>query len=161
MLQTPKFVEGLVTGGGMNIGGLIPFLIFLVAAFLSFSTGTAWGTFGILIPLIVPVAQAVCPELIVVALSATLAGSVFGDHCSPISDTTILSSAGAGCSHIDHVRTQLPYAILVALCSGIGYLVAGLVTPNPWVCLGVSVALLVAALVVLNRISAAKEAKAA
>lgn len=161
MLQTPKFVEGLVTGGGMNFGGLIPFLIFLVAAFLSFSTGTAWGTFGILIPLIVPVAQAVCPELIVVALSATLAGSVFGDHCSPISDTTILSSAGAGCSHIDHVRTQLPYAILVALCSGIGYLVAGLVTPNPWVCLGVSAALLVSALVVLNRISSAKEAKAA
>ena len=161
MLQTPKFVESLVTGGGMNIGGLIPFLIFLVAAFLSFSTGTAWGTFGILIPLIVPVAQAVCPELIVVALSATLAGSVFGDHCSPISDTTILSSAGAGCSHIDHVRTQLPYAILVALCSGVGYLVAGLVTPNPWVCLGVSAALLVSALVVLNRISSAKEAKAA
>ena len=96
-----------------------------------------------------------------VALSATLAGSVFGDHCSPISDTTILSSAGAGCSHIDHVRTQLPYAILVALCSAVGYLMAGLVTSNPWVCLFTSGGLLVAALVVLSRLSAAKEAKAA
>jgi Na+/H+ antiporter NhaC len=86
---------------------------------------------------------------------------VFGDHCSPISDTTILSSAGAGCSHIDHVRTQLPYAILVALCSAVGYLMAGLVTSNPWVCLFTSAGLLVAALVVLSRISAAKEAKAA
>jgi len=161
MLETPKFVESLVTGGGMNISGLIPFFIFLVAAFLSFSTGTAWGTFGILIPLIVPVAQAICPELIVVALSATLAGSVFGDHCSPISDTTILSSAGAGCSHIDHVRTQLPYAILVAGCSSVGYLMAGLVTTNPWVCLLTSGGLLVVSLVVLNRISASKEAKAA
>ena len=161
MLQTPKFVEHLVKDGGMNIGSLIPFLIFFIAAFLSFSTGTAWGTFGILIPLIVPVAQAVCPDLIVVALSATLAGSVFGDHCSPISDTTILSSAGAGCSHIDHVSTQLPYAVLVALCSGFGYLVAGFVTSNPWVCLLASGALLVVALTVLSRISAAKEAKAA
>ncbi|MBQ8664355.1 MAG: Na+/H+ antiporter NhaC family protein, partial [Mailhella sp.] len=120
-----------------------------------------WGTFGILIPLIVPVAQAICPELIVVALSATLAGSVFGDHCSPISDTTILSSAGAGCSHIDHVRTQLPYAILVAVCSAVGYLVAGLVTSNPWVCLLVSGGLLITSLVVLNRISASKDAQAA
>ncbi|MBR3881226.1 MAG: Na+/H+ antiporter NhaC family protein, partial [Mailhella sp.] len=107
------------------------------------------------------VAQAVCPDLIVVALSATLAGSVFGDHCSPISDTTILSSAGAGCSHIDHVGTQLPYAVLVALCSGFGYLVAGFVTSNPWVCLLASGALLVVALVILSRISASKEAKAA
>ena len=161
MLQTPKFVEGLVTGGGINIGSLIPFLIFFIAAFLSFSTGTAWGTFGILIPLIVPVAQAICPELLVVALSATLSGSVFGDHCSPISDTTILSSAGAGCPHIDHVGTQLPYALLVASCSGVGYLVAGLVSTNPWLCLFVSGAVLVAGLLILHRISVAKEAKAA
>lgn len=149
MLQTNKFVEAMVTDGNM-VGAMLPFIIFIVAGFLSFSTGTAWGSFGILIPLVVPVAQAICPELLVVALSATLAGSVFGDHCSPISDTTILSSAGAGCSHIEHVSTQLPYALLAAGCSAAGYLVAGFVTSNPWICLLASGGLLVAALLVLN-----------
>ena len=158
MLQTNKFVESLVSGN--MIGGMLPFLIFVIAGFLSFSTGTAWGSFGILIPLVVPVAQAVSPDLLVVALSATLAGSVFGDHCSPISDTTILSSAGAGCSHIEHVSTQLPYALLAASCSGVGYLVAGFVTSSPWVCLIVSGGLLVAALLALNAWHNRKEAAA-
>ena len=91
---------------------LLPVLVFAIAAFLSFSMGTAWGTFGILIPIVVPIVQALDPQLTVVVLSATLAGSVFGDHCSPISDTTILSSAGSRCRHIDHVSTQLPSATL-------------------------------------------------
>ena len=98
----------------------------MVAGFLSFSTGTAWGTFGILIPIVVPVAQAVDPNLVLVCLSATLAGSVFGDHCSPISDTTILSSAGAGCAHLEHVSTQMLYACVVAASSTGGYVVSGL-----------------------------------
>ena len=89
LLQTPIFVESLVADGGVS-GAFLPAIVFLIAGFLSFSTGTAWGTFGILIPIIVPVAQAVDPDLVVVSLSATLAGSVFGDHCSPISDTTTL-----------------------------------------------------------------------
>lgn len=109
---------------------LLPAAVFAIAAFLSFSTGTAWGTFGILIPIVVPVAQALDPQLLVVSLSATLAGSVFGDHCSPISDTTILSSAGSGCNHVEHVSTQLGYALLVAGCCMAGYLVAGFTHGN-------------------------------
>ncbi|MCD7909248.1 MAG: Na+/H+ antiporter NhaC family protein, partial [Clostridium sp.] len=85
---------------------LQPAIVVVSAAFLSFSPGTAWGTFGILIPIIAPVAHALAPQLLTVSLSATLAGSVFGDNCSPISDTTILSSAGTECNHIDHVTTQ-------------------------------------------------------
>ena len=149
MLETPKFVETVVTGG-VDIGGYLPVIIFLVAAFLSFSTGTAWGTFGILIPLVVPIAQVACPDLLVVSLSATLAGSVFGDHCSPISDTTILSSAGAGCSHIEHVSTQFPYAVLAAVCSAVGYLVIGLTKAGPVVCLVVGLALMVAFLLIMR-----------
>ena len=124
LLSTPIFVEQAVTSGGLS-AGFLPAIVFLVAAFLSFSTGTAWGTFGILIPIVVPVAQALDPQLLVVTLSATLAGSVFGDHSSPISDTTILSSAGAGCDHIEHVSTQLPYAMVVAISCFVGYCVAG------------------------------------
>lgn len=124
LLTTQTFVQGMVSSGsGLDL--FLPAAIFLVAAFLSFSTGTAWGTFGILIPIAVPVAAAVDPSLTIVCLSATLAGSVFGDHCSPISDTTILSSAGSGCSHISHVSTQLPYAWFVACCCFVGYVAAG------------------------------------
>ena len=94
--------------------------------------GTAWGTFGILIPIVVPVVEAIDPGLTVVALSATLAGSVFGDHCSPISDTTILSSAGSGCNHIEHVSTQMPYSLTVAFSACLGYVVAGLTGGN-WI----------------------------
>ena len=125
LLQTPLFVKTLVADGGIS-GGLLPAIIFVVAGFLSFSTGTAWGTFGILIPIVVPVAQAVDPNLVLICLSATLAGSVFGDHCSPISDTTILSSAGAGCAHLEHVSTQMLYACVVAASSAVGYMVSGL-----------------------------------
>ena len=125
LLQTPLFVKTMVADGGIS-GGLLPAIIFVVAGFLSFSTGTAWGTFGILIPIVVPVAQAVDPNLVLICLSATLAGSVFGDHCSPISDTTILSSAGAGCAHLEHVSTQMLYACVVAASSAVGYMVSGL-----------------------------------
>ncbi len=125
LLSAPQFMQHVVTSSGMD-ATFLPVIVFAIAAFLAFSMGTAWGTFGILIPIVVPIVQALDPNLTVVVLSATLAGSVFGDHCSPISDTTILSSAGAGCEHIEHVSTQLPYAVLVAVSAGVGYLVAGL-----------------------------------
>ena len=128
----------------------LPAAVFALAAFLSFSTGTAWGTFGILIPIIVPVAQALDPNLVVVSLAATLAGSVFGDHCSPISDTTILSSAGAGCSHIEHVATQIPYAWVCAIASFVGYVTAGFTEANVYVSLIASFVTLIGLMVVLH-----------
>ncbi len=157
LLQTPVFVQSLVADGSVS-GALLPAIVFLIAGFLSFSTGTAWGTFGILIPIIVPVAQAVDPELVVVSLSATLAGSVFGDHCSPISDTTILSSAGAGCSHIEHVSTQLGYACIVAFCCFVGYVVAGFTKANLWLSLGSAVVLLLISVSVLHMVGNKKAA---
>lgn len=149
LLQTPLFVESLVTTGGFSAMWL-PAAVFALAAFLSFSTGTAWGTFGILIPIIVPVAQALDPNLVVVSLAATLAGSVFGDHCSPISDTTILSSAGAGCSHIEHVATQIPYAWVCAIASFVGYVTAGFTEANVYVSLIASFVTLIGLMVVLH-----------
>ena len=128
LLQAPEFISSIVQNDLAFVGAILPAVIFVIAGFLSFSTGTAWGTFGILIPIVVMVANAIDPnssELVIISLSATLAGSVFGDHCSPISDTTVLSSAGAGCVHIEHVYTQLPYTAIVAACSFVGYAVAG------------------------------------
>ena len=143
---------------------LLPVIVFVVGCLLAFATGTSWGTFGILIPIIVPVAQAVDPDLVVVSLSATLAGSVFGDHCSPISDTTILSSAGAGCNHIEHVSTQLGYACIVAFCCFVGYVVAGFTKANLWWSLGSSLVLLLISVFILhmlgNKRAAARETAA-
>ena len=153
LLQTPQFVESVTAA-------LLPAAVFAIAAFLSFSTGTAWGTFGILIPIVVPVAQALDPQLLVVSLSATLAGSVFGDHCSPISDTTILSSAGSGCNHVEHVSTQLGYALLVAGCCMAGYLVAGFTHGNLPLSLGTSLVLLVGVVLGLHARNQKREAAA-
>ena len=160
LLMTGEFVKGLVENGGFP-GFLLPALVFAIAAFLSFAMGTAWGTFGILIPIIVPVCMAAAPQLLVVSLSATLAGSVFGDHCSPISDTTILSSTGAGCNHIEHVSTQMVYALTVAVCCFFGYIVAGLTGGNIPITLGVSIVLLLGALFVLHRLFAGRGEKQA
>ena len=118
--------------------------------------GTSWGTFGILIPIIIAICEAIgAQDLTIISLSATLAGSVFGDHCSPISDTTILASTGAGCNHIDHVSSQIPYALTVACCSFVGFLVAGF-TRNVIITLVVAVALLLISLKVLHSVSAKK-----
>ena len=149
LLCTPQFVQSVVLHTGMS-AMFLPFFIFLIAAFLSFSTGTAWGTFGILIPIVVPIIVALDPSLTTVALSATLAGSVFGDHCSPISDTTILASAGAGCSHIAHVTTQLPYALTVAACAAIGYLVAGMTSGSLILSFGAAAGTLVVGLLIFH-----------
>jgi Na+/H+ antiporter NhaC len=131
--------------------------MFVVAAVLSFSTGTAWGTFGILIPITINICDIVAPHLSIIALSSVMAGSVFGDHCSPISDTTILSSTGAQCNHIDHVSTQIPYALTVAVVCFLGYIVAGFVAPMGFavsilVTLPVAVVLLLIALFLLPKV---------
>ena len=131
-------------------------MVFLLSGFLSFATGTSWGTFGILIPIIIPVAQAICPDLLVASLAATLAGSVFGDHCSPISDTTILSSAGAGVDHLVHVSTQMVYSLTVAACCLIGYLVIGLTNGNLILSLVVSALCMIILILVMHKRSAAK-----
>lgn len=157
LLQTPQFVQHMVEGGAFP-AAFLPAIIFIVAGFLSFSTGTAWGTFGILIPIVVLVAQALDPQIVLISLAATLAGSVFGDHCSPISDTTILSSAGAGCRHVEHVATQLGYACTVAGCSLVGYLVAGFTgASTPWIGLGSGFAMLVLCVLFLQKHSGKKE----
>ncbi len=157
VLNTGEYVKSVVLAGHFPLE-IIPAVIFAVSAFLSFSTGTAWGTFGILIPIVVEICASAAPELLVVSLSATLAGSVFGDHCSPISDTTILSSTGAGCSHIAHVSTQMPYSLLVAGCSFVGYLVAGFTASNLLLSLGSAVLLLLLSTIILHRIAVKKEA---
>ncbi len=158
LLNTGLYVGNLVAESNMPVA-LIPAINFLVACFLSFSMGTSWGTFGILIPIVAVICQQVAPDLMIVSLSATLAGAVFGDHCSPISDTTILSSTGAGCNHIDHVSTQIPYALVVAACCLVGFIVAGLTT-SLWITLVGSFGLLAASLVVSSRLNVKSRAKA-
>lgn len=147
MIGTGLFVSDFVITADLSFG-FLPAIVFAVAAFLSFSMGTAWGTFGILLPIVsmlcVGNEGAVGAEgaaVLIPALGATLAGSVYGDHCSPISDTTILASTGAQCEHLRHVETQLPYATLVAVVCFAGYLVAGFVR-NPWITIAASVLLL-------------------
>lgn len=148
MIGTGEFVSGLVSSSNVSLS-ILPAIIFAVAAFLSFSMGTAWGTFGILIPIVSMICVgAEGAEILIPALGATLAGSVYGDHCSPISDTTILSSAGAKCEHIRHVETQIPYATLVAAVCFAGYIIAGF-TRNPWITLGSSIVMLLAVLGVI------------
>nr|MDD6334884.1 Na+/H+ antiporter NhaC family protein [bacterium] len=125
MIGTGEFVSSLVSGSTFVIS-LLPVIVFLIAAFLSFSMGTAWGTFGILLPIVMTICVDT-PNMLLPAMGATLAGSVFGDHCSPISDTTILSSTGAKCDHIQHVSTQMPYALVVAAVCAVGYLISGFI----------------------------------
>ncbi|GHV93152.1 hypothetical protein AGMMS50268_36550 [Spirochaetia bacterium] len=156
LLATGPYVAGLVEKSSLPIA-LIPAIMFVIAAFLSFATGTSWGTFGILIPITIAVCDIVAPWLSVTSLSAVLAGSVFGDHCSPISDTTILSSTGAGCNHIDHVATQIPYALTVAAVCFVGYILAGFTAKLGYrasvgITLPVCIALLIAALLVLPKL---------
>jgi Na+/H+ antiporter NhaC len=140
LLQTPKFVTSII-GSGKGMVVMLPAIFFILAGFLSFCTGTSWGTFGILIPIAVPVIQALEPSLVSAGLAAVLAGSVFGDHSSPISDTSILSSGNAGCSLIDHISSQMPYACVAFAGSTAGYLVAGFTDGN--IVLSFSVGLIV------------------
>ena len=129
-LGAKYYVAGLVNEMSGSLASTLPAIIFVVAVFLAFATGTSWGTFGILIPIVVDTFQDKNPTLMIISISACMAGAVCGDHCSPISDTTIMASAGAQCNHVSHVSTQLPYVIVVAVISCLSYVVAGFVR-NP------------------------------
>ena len=124
-LGAATYVAGLMEHSAAGLMAFLPAIIFLVAIGLAFASGTSWGTFGILIPIVVSCFQEVDPELMIISISACMAGAVCGDHCSPISDTTIMSSAGAQCEHLNHVTTQLPYAMTAASVSFFAFLVAG------------------------------------
>ena len=151
-LGAKEFVAGVVSTSAGSFAALLPAIIFVIACLLAFATGTSWGTFGILIPITLAVFPITEP-IGVVCVSACMAGAVCGDHCSPISDTTIMASAGANCVHVNHVSTQLPYVILVACVSFISYVVAGFVQ-NPWVCLPVSLAMMVGAVLATKMLHA-------
>ena len=146
-LNAGGFVAHLV-GKSQLAHAAVPVAFFLIASGLAFATGTSWGTYSILIPISIAVFGGEESRIFVITVAAVLAGAVCGDHMSPISDTTILASTGAGCSHIEHVSTQIPYILLVAGCCCVGYLLAGL-TQNGWIALGVSGALLLTALSVI------------
>ena len=148
-LGAKEYVEGLVYGSAAGFKVMLPAIIFLIGCFLSFSTGTSWGTFGILIPITISVFPITTP-IGIVCVSACMAGAVCGDHCSPISDTTIMASAGADCDHINHVNTQLPYAITVAAVSFVSYIIAGLV-PNWLIVLPIAIALMIGTLFAIKK----------
>ena len=154
-LGSAEFVKSFMSGAAEGLTALLPAVIFLVAVFIAFSTGTSWGTFGILIPIVTSIFPA-SSELMYIGMSACLAGAVCGDHCSPISDTTIMSSAGARCDHINHVSTQLPYAITVAAVSFVSFLIAAFVSillPNiqTWfISLPIAIALMIGTLFVIR-----------
>ena len=154
-LGAKEFVAGLVkgvSGGWLNI---LPAVIFLVAVFLAFATGTSWGTFGILIPIVVNTFSGTNHTMMIISISACMAGAVCGDHCSPISDTTIMASAGAQCNHMNHVSTQLPYVIVVAVISCVTYVIAGFVQ-NPVVPLIIGLVILIGAFTGIKYINKGK-----
>ncbi len=148
------YISQLVEGSAGAFQALLPAIIFLIAVGLSFATGTSWGTFGILIPIVLSVFESGNP-LMIVSISACMAGAVCGDHCSPISDTTIMASAGGQCDHLNHVSTQLPYALTVAGVSFVTYIIAGFV-PQWYVALPVGAVLMVATLFVIKKVTAKK-----
>ena len=158
LMGAKYFVANLMSSAAAGLSSFLPAIIFLVACVLSFATGTSWGTFGILIPIVTAIFASGDP-LSVVGMSACLAGAVCGDHCSPISDTTIMSSAGARCEHINHVSTQLPYALSVAGISFVMYIIAGFV-PNALICLPIGIVLTVGFLFVMKKITNKKETAA-
>ncbi len=147
LLDSDTFVQNLLSSAGA-FSNFLPAIIFIVACLIAFATGTSWGTFGILIPIVLSIFP-VGSELGVIGMSACLAGAVCGDHCSPISDTTIMASAGAQCNHINHVSTQLPYAITVAAVSFVSYIIAGFI--NNWlIVLPIAIVLMIATLFVIK-----------
>ena len=148
-LGAAVFVEEAMRSVAGGIEVILPAIIFLVGCGLAFATGTSWGTFGILIPIVVAVFEKSSPEMMIISMSACMAGAVCGDHCSPISDTTIMASAGAQCDHVTHVSTQLPYAILAAAVSFVTYIVAGFVK-TAWIALPVGIVLKLIVLFVIK-----------
>lgn len=165
-LEAGAFVSGVVQGA-TALSVLLPVILFVVAIGLAFATGTSWGTFGILIPIVTNVFEAELanvsqtgeiPSMVIICISACLAGAVCGDHCSPISDTTIMASTGAQCDHVNHVSTQLPYALTVAAVCVVGYLLSGFVH-NVFIVLGFSLALMLAVLFAIRFFVKRKESR--
>ena len=148
-LGAAEFVANAVKSVAGSFMSLLPAIIFLIGCFLAFATGTSWGTFGILIPIVVAVFANSDPTLMIISISACMAGAVCGDHCSPISDTTIMASAGAQCDHVNHVSTQLPYVVVVAAVSFVTYIIAGFVR-TAWIVLPIGIVLLVGTLLVIK-----------
>ena len=165
-LEAGAFVSGVVQSA-TALSVLLPVILFVVAVGLAFATGTSWGTFGILIPIVTSVFEAELanvsqtgeiPSMVIICISACLAGAVCGDHCSPISDTTIMASTGAQCDHVNHVSTQLPYALTVAAVCVVGYLLSGFVH-NVFIVLGFSLALMLAVLFAIRFFVKRKEGR--
>ena len=148
-LGAAEYVAGAMESSAAGFANFLPAIIFLVAVFLAFATGTSWGTFGILIPIVVALFTQ-DHTMMIMSISACMAGAVCGDHCSPISDTTIMSSAGAQCDHINHVNTQLPYAMTAAGVSFVGYIIAGFVK-NVFICLPITLAIMVVVMLVIKK----------
>ena len=148
-LGAAVYVETVMKGCAEGLMNFLPAVIFVVACLLAFASGTSWGTFGILIPIVVAVFSGTDHTLMIISISACMAGAVCGDHCSPISDTTIMASAGADCEHVSHVSTQLPYAISVAVISFITYIVAGFLK-SALICLPLGMAMVLLFLFVVK-----------
>ena len=155
-LGAAEYVAGIMETAATGLVNFLPAIIFLVGCFLAFATGTSWGTFGILIPIVVAVFQGTNETMMIISISACMAGAVCGDHCSPISDTTIMASAGAQCNHVNHVSTQLPYAMTVAAVSFVTYVIAGFVQ-NAWICLPIGIILMTGTLFVIRAITGKEE----
>ena len=151
-LGADVYVATVVASSARSFLNFLPAIIFVVGCFLAFATGTSWGTFGILIPIVVAVFENSNPDLMIISISACMAGAVCGDHCSPISDTTIMASAGAQCEHVNHVTTQLPYAVTAAVVSFVSYIIAGFVQ-SAWIALPIAIALMVATLFVIRAVN--------
>lgn len=149
-LGAATYVAGLIEGSAGALVNFLPMIIFLIGCGLAFATGTSWGTFGILIPIVVAAFQETDPQLMIISMSACMAGAVCGDHCSPISDTTIMASAGAQCFHLNHVNTQLPYALTVAGISAVAFVVAGM-TRNIFISWIVGVVVLIGVLILAKK----------
>ena len=148
-LGAKQFVAGVVEQGASGFKLFLPAIVFLIACGLAFATGTSWGTFGILIPICIAVFPETGDPLHIISISACMAGAVCGDHCSPISDTTIMASAGAQCNHVNHVSTQLPYALTIAAISFVCYIIAGVVQ-NAVVPLLFGLAAVIATLIIIK-----------
>lgn len=151
-LGADVYVATMVASSARSLLNFLPAIIFVVGCFLAFATGTSWGTFGILIPIVVAVFENSNPDLMIISISACMAGAVCGDHCSPISDTTIMASAGAQCEHVNHVTTQLPYAVTAAVVSFVSYIIAGFVQ-SAWIALPIAIALMVATMFVIRAVN--------
>lgn len=155
-LGAADYVAGIMSSGAESFMNFLPAIIFVIGCFLAFATGTSWGTFGVLIPIVVAVFAGSDETMMIISISACMAGAVCGDHCSPISDTTIMASAGAQCNHINHVNTQLPYAVTVAAVSFVSYILAGFM--KSVIVLPIAIVLMIVVLMVIRKMTG-KEAE--